>query len=57
MATGEIEVYAQELRILDTAETPPIYIKDNDDVSEQMRLKYRYLDLRKPSMQKSIDEK
>jgi aspartyl-tRNA synthetase len=54
MATGEIEVYAQELRILDTAETPPIYIKDNDDVSEQMRLKYRYLDLRKPSMQKNL---
>ena len=54
MATGEIEVYAEELRILDTAETPPIYIKDNDDVSEQMRLKYRYLDLRKPSMQKNL---
>lgn len=54
MATGEIEVYANELKILDTAETPPIYIKDNDDVSEQMRLKYRYLDLRKPSMQKNL---
>lgn len=54
MATGEIEVYAHELKILDTAETPPIYIKDNDDVSEQMRLKYRYLDLRKPSMQKNL---
>jgi aspartyl-tRNA synthetase len=38
MATGEIEVYADELRILDTADTPPIYIKDNDDVAEQMRL-------------------
>jgi aspartyl-tRNA synthetase len=54
MATGEIEVYAEELRILDSAETPPIYIKDNDDVSEQMRLKYRYLDLRKPFMQKNL---
>lgn len=54
MATGEIEVYIDELKILDSAETPPIYIKDNDDVSEQMRLKYRYLDLRKPSMQKSL---
>lgn len=54
MATGEIEVYAHELKILDTAETPPIYIKDNDDVSEQMRLKYRYLDLRKPSLQKNL---
>ncbi len=54
MATGEIEVYAESLKILDTAETPPIYIKDNDDVSEQMRLKYRYLDLRKPYMQKNM---
>lgn len=54
MATGEIEVYIEELKILDSAETPPIYIKDNDDVSEQMRLKYRFLDLRKPSMQKNL---
>ncbi|WP_326909488.1 aspartate--tRNA ligase [Sedimentibacter sp. MB31-C6] len=54
MATGEIEVYIDELKILDSAETPPIYIKDNDDVSEQMRLKYRFLDLRKPSMQKNL---
>ena len=54
MATGDIEVYAEELRILDTAQTPPIYIKDNDDVSEQMRLKYRYLDLRKPFMQRNL---
>ena len=54
IATGEIEVYIEELKILDSAETPPIYIKDNDDVSEQMRLKYRFLDLRKPSMQKNL---
>ena len=54
LATGDIEVYAEELKILDTAETPPIYIKDNDDVSEQMRLKYRYLDLRKPFMQNNL---
>lgn len=52
--TGEIEVLAKELKILDEAETPPIYIKDNDDVSESMRLKYRYLDLRKPSMQRNL---
>lgn len=52
--TGEIEILAKELKILDEAETPPIYIKDNDDVSESMRLKYRYLDLRKPSMQKNL---
>jgi aspartyl-tRNA synthetase len=54
MATGDIEVYAEELKVLDTAQTPPIYIKDDDDVSEQMRLKYRYLDLRKPHMQQNL---
>ena len=52
--TGDIEVIADELKILDEAQTPPIYIKDNDDVAESMRLKYRYLDLRKPSMQKNL---
>lgn len=54
LPTGEIEVFVEELRILDEAETPPIYIKDNDDVAEAMRLKYRYLDLRKPSMQSNL---
>lgn len=51
LPTGDIEVLAEELRILNESETPPIYIKDDDNVSETMRLKYRYLDLRKPSMQ------
>lgn len=54
LATGDIEIFAEQLKILSEAETPPIYIKDNDDVSENMRLKYRYLDLRKPSMQKKL---
>lgn len=54
IATGEVEVLAEELKILDEAETPPIYIKDDDNVSESMRLKYRYLDLRKPSMQERL---
>ncbi|EOD00652.1 aspartate--tRNA ligase [Caldisalinibacter kiritimatiensis] len=54
LPTGEIEVFAEELKILDEAETPPIYIKDDDDVSEAMRLKYRYLDLRKPRMQENL---
>ena len=49
--TGDIEVFAKELRILNTAKTPPIYIKDDDIVAEDLRLKYRYLDLRKPKMQ------
>ncbi|TJX16140.1 aspartate--tRNA ligase [Tissierella creatinini] len=52
--TGEIEVLAKELKILDEATTPPIYIKDDDNVSEPMRLKYRYLDLRKPKMQANL---
>ncbi|WDV47562.1 aspartate--tRNA ligase [Clostridiaceae bacterium M8S5] len=54
METGDVEVFASELKILDEAQTPPIYIKDNDDVSDAMRLKYRYLDLRKPFMQKNL---
>ncbi|MBU5439610.1 aspartate--tRNA ligase [Tissierella sp. MSJ-40] len=52
--TGEVEILAEELKILDEAETTPIYIKDEDNVSESMRLKYRYLDLRKPSMQENL---
>lgn len=54
MPTGEIEVFAEELEILNQSETPPIYIKDDDDVSENLRLKYRYLDLRKPAMQRNL---
>src|SRR5690606_29612055 len=54
LLTGDIEILAEELRILNEAETPPIYIKDNDNVEETMRLKYRYLDLRKPSMQSNL---
>ena len=52
--TGEIEVLVSELKILDEAQTPPIYIKDDDNVSENVRLKYRYLDLRKSFMQKNL---
>ncbi len=52
--TGDIEIIAEELKLLDTAQTPKIYIKDDDNVSEEMKLKYRFLDLRKPSMQKNI---
>lgn len=51
MPTGDIEILADKLNILDTANTPPIYIKDDDNVSENMKLKYRYLDLRKPESQ------
>ena len=54
MPTGDIEISATELRVLSKSQTPPIYIKDDDNVSEDKRLKYRYLDLRKPSMQKNL---
>ncbi len=54
LASGQVEVLAKELKILDGANTPPIYIRDEDNVSESMRLKYRYLDLRKPFMQENL---
>lgn len=54
MSTGEVEIYCEELRILNTAKTPPFYIRDNIDVDETLRLKYRYLDLRRPEMQKNL---
>jgi len=54
METGQIEVFAKELRILSSAETPPFYIEENSDVNEATRLKYRYIDLRRPDMQKNL---
>lgn len=52
--TGDIEVAATEMVIYSQAETPPIYIKDDDQVDENLRLKYRYLDMRKAKMQKNL---
>ena len=52
--TGEIEIIAKELRILSSSETPPIYIEEDTDVNEALRLKYRYLDLRRPDMQRNL---
>lgn len=54
MPTGEIEVFGIELQILNEAKTPPIYIAENIDADETVRLKYRYLDLRRPEMQRNI---
>jgi aspartyl-tRNA synthetase len=54
MPTGSIEIYGEEIKILSIAETPPIYVRDNDDASETMRLKNRFLDLRKPYMQSNL---
>ena len=49
--TGKIEILATELKILSESDVPPIYVKDDDDVSDDLRLKYRTLDLRKPRSQ------
>ena len=54
LKTGEIEVFVKELKILSESEIPPIHINDEDDAGERLRLKYRYLDLRKPKMQKVL---
>ena len=54
LATGAIEVVAREAELLNKSDTPPIYIDDKADESELVRLKYRYLDLRRPSMQRKL---
>ena len=54
LASGEVEVVAREIRVLSAAQTPPFYIDDEVEVDETVRLKYRYLDLRRPVMQKGL---
>ena len=54
LKTGDIEIKAEELRILSEAETPPIPVDPNLKVKDEVRLKYRYLDLRRPNIQKNL---
>lgn len=54
MDTGEIDVFVESLVILNEAETPPFPIKDNVDAFDELKLKYRYLDLRRPPLQKNL---
>lgn len=54
LATGEIEVRAKELRILSESETPPFPIEENSKTKEELRLKYRFLDLRRPDLQRNL---
>lgn len=54
MKTGYVEVRVSDLRLLSEAETPPIQIEENIDTNEKVRMKYRYLDLRRPDMQRKI---
>lgn len=54
MKTGNIEILADEIRILSEAETPPFYIEEGMQAKDSLRLKYRYLDLRRPDMQRTL---
>lgn len=54
MKTGEIEIRAEQLRILSESQTPPFPIEENSQTKEEIRLKYRYLDLRRPDLQKNL---
>ncbi len=55
MPTGEVEVIATELEVISTAKTPPFQIEDEVEADEATRLKYRYLDLRRPRMQQTLE--
>jgi aspartyl-tRNA synthetase len=54
LSTGDVEIRAERIEIYSVAETPPIYVRDDDNVSEELRMKYRYLDLRKLRMQRNL---
>ena len=54
LPTGEVEIFAEKLDILSKAATPPFMVEDDTDAGEELRLKYRYLDLRRPSMHRNF---
>ncbi len=54
LKTGMVEVFAEDIKILSESKVPPIHIKDDDNANEKLRLKYRYLDLRKPKMYNNL---
>ena len=54
LKTGDIEVIAEDIRILSESETPPFQIEENSQTKDEIRLKYRYLDLRRPDIQKNL---
>ena len=54
LATGDIEIIAESIRVLSESETPPFPVEENSKTKEEIRLKYRYLDLRRPDLQKKI---
>ena len=55
MPTGDIEVAIDELKILNEAQTPPFTIEENSDGGDDLRMKYRYLDLRRPPLQRNME--
>ena len=55
LATGDIEIVVSELNIISESETPPFTIEDNTDGGDELRMKYRYLDLRRPSVRKNLE--
>ena len=54
LATGEVEILASEIEVLNTAQTPPFQIENHIDVNEDLRLRYRYVDLRRPHMARNL---